>query len=60
MYCGEGMGRPEMVQSGLVEGRQVKGILLDIGCSRTLVWQDLAPWRRGLVAECPLGVHMEM
>ena len=46
MYYGEGMGRPEMVRSGLVEGRQVKGILLDIGCSRTLVWQDLVPMEK--------------
>lgn len=28
-----------------MEGRQVRGILLDTGCSRTLVQQDLVPHR---------------
>ena len=46
MYCGQYIGRPEMVCSGLVEGCQVRGILLDTGCSRKLVRQDLVPPRK--------------
>ena len=43
LYCGESLGRPETVREGLVEGHQVQGILLDTGCTRTLVQQDLVP-----------------
>ena len=46
MYCREGMGRSETVLSRLVEGCQVKGILLDTRCSRKLVWQDLVPMEK--------------
>ena len=37
--------RPQVsvVKSGVVEGKQVENILLDTGCSRTLVHQDLVP-----------------
>ena len=44
--CGKYVGRPEMVRSGLVEGRQVRGILLDTGCSWMLARQNLVPPRK--------------
>ena len=35
--------RPGMLRKGLVEGKEVQDILLDTGCTRTLVHQDLVP-----------------
>ena len=35
--------RPGVVKQGTVEGKAVSNILLDTGCSRTLVHQDLVP-----------------
>ena len=32
-----------MSRAGMVEGRRVGGILLDTGCTQTLVRQDLVP-----------------
>ena len=43
MYCGPARRRSEVERCGRVEGRLVKGIVLDTGCSRTLVRQDLVP-----------------
>ena len=40
-----------MLSSGIVEGQQVDDILLDTGCSRTLVHQRLIPSMRYL-PEC--------
>ena len=33
---------------GLVEGQEVKDLLLDTGCTRTMVWADLVPPRKFL------------
>lgn len=35
--------QPGVVKRGVVEGKEVDNILLDTGCSRTLVHQDLVP-----------------
>ena len=43
MYCGPDRKQSEVARCGRVEGRQVEGIVLDTGCSRTLVRQDLVP-----------------
>lgn len=43
VYCGQRREGPSMVWWGRVEGRPVEGIVLDTGCSRTLVRQDLVP-----------------
>ena len=42
-YCGQYRRKPEVTRCGKVEGRPVGGIVLDTGCSRTLVRQDLVP-----------------
>ena len=53
MYCEQSLGQVEaqkgekmecpMVCRGSVEGKQVEDILLDTGCSRTLVKSSLVP-----------------
>ena len=40
LFCGTGRRSQEQ---GVVEGRYVSDILLDTGCSRTLVRRDLVP-----------------
>lgn len=55
MYCGQSK-KTDIVRSGKVEGRQVKGIILDTGCSRTLMRKDLVPRQK---VRYPSGVHME-
>ncbi len=42
LYCGQ-YKKPEVVRCGTVEGHPVKGIVLDTGCTRTLVRKDLVP-----------------
>jgi len=38
-----GIAQPGTLKQGIIEGKSVKDILLDTGCSRTLVRQDLVP-----------------
>ena len=48
-----------MLRNGVVEGRYVKGIMLDTGCSRTMVRRDLVPqakWlKEDVVIRCAHG-----
>ena len=37
------IAKPGVIKSGIVEGKKISKILLDTGCSRTLVHQDLVP-----------------
>ena len=39
----EEVQKSEVVKTGVVEGRKVSDILLDTGCSQTLVRQELVP-----------------
>ena len=45
MFCGQNNTQQEAgsMRSGTVEGKYVKSILLDTGCSRTLVHRNLVP-----------------
>ena len=45
------LSNPSVSKVGLVEGKQVKSILLDTGCSRTLVRKDLVPQHKLLHGE---------
>ena len=42
LFCGGGTGRSEY-RTGVVEDNEVRDILLDTGCSRTMVRRDLVP-----------------
>ena len=41
-FCGDSRGR-SVARAGLVEGTAVSDILLDTGCTCTMVWRDLIP-----------------
>ena len=45
------LSNPSVSKVGLVEGKPVKSILLDTGCSRTLVRKDLVPQHKLLHGE---------
>ena len=47
----QGVAKPGVVKPGFIEGKYVRDILLDTGCSRTLVRQDLVPEKSRLQAE---------
>lgn len=42
LFCGE-TGQSKIYRSGRVTRKAVRGILLDTGCSRTVVMRDLVP-----------------
>ena len=46
-----GVAKPGVVKPGFIEGKYVSDILLDTGCSRTLVRQDLVPEKSRSQAE---------
>ena len=46
-----GVAKPGVVKPGFIEGKYVSDILLDTGCSRTLVRQDLVPEKSRLQTE---------
>ena len=45
------IAKPGVIESGIVEGKKISKILLDTGCSRTLVHQDLVPAEKILEGE---------
>ena len=45
------IAKPGVYKSGKVEGRKVTDILLDTGCSRTVVRQDLVPEQKKVEGE---------
>ena len=52
MYCVNGRHcNPTHQRVGLVEGREVKDIVLDTGCSRTIVHHSLVPEKKLLTGE---------
>ena len=51
MFCGQRRGWPDVTRCGSVEGHPVRVIVLDTGCSRTLVRQDLVPRRNRVGGE---------
>ena len=58
MYCVNGRHcNPTHQRAGLVEGREVKDIVLDTGCSRTIVHHSLVPEKKLVTGEA--GVRME-
>ena len=62
MFCEQNNTQQEagVMRSGTVEGKYVKNILLDTGCSRTLVHQKLVPEEAFLKEELlKCIVHME-
>ena len=44
-------GNPSVTKTGAVEGKEVERILLDTGCSRTLIRKDLVPQHKPLHGE---------
>ena len=53
MYCGDGRHhhKAALQKVGLVEGRMVEDIVLDIGCSKTLIHHTLVPQEKMLQGE---------
>ena len=43
-----------MLRNGRIEGKQVRDILLDTGCDRTLVWKELVPVEKMVQGEVPI------
>ena len=50
LFCGGGIGRT-VARTGLVEGVEVSDVLLDTGCTRTMVRSDLVPENKLLPGE---------
>ena len=52
MYCGDGHRHKAALQkAGLVVGRMVEDIVLDIGCSKTFIHHTLVPKEKMLQGE---------
>ena len=49
--CGSGGPDMGVLRNGVVEGKYVKGIMLDTGCSRTMVRRNLVPKTKWLEEE---------
>ena len=58
-YCRDGKGHL-VARDGLVEGTRVTDILLDMGCTETMVREDLVPENKLLPGEAYMCAHRDM